>query len=484
MATTEHSSALTAAIDQCSASDIVRLLRRANQEEMCAGLLDGHAGLADQIDRVAAAWRSHEDTLLIMSGCGTSGRIAYFCASAWNSPHARYCIAGGDRALVLPVENAEDNAEQGVLDLKAAIGSHTGQVVLIGISCGLSAPYVAGQLDYALSHRGSQFAEVVLLGFNRVSAARNVPIEGFPHTFREVAQRVVAEGIVMNPNVGPEPITGSTRMKGGSATKILLDCIYEKWKSPSLVEVPSLLKRYAKACDDAYSNGHDESIGRMIEQAAKALSDGKSVIYVSSARLPGMLALIDASECPPTFGARHSDVMAFVDGGVPGVEKCDAKQFFRPQSGDCVFVIGDHDDTSRMSDNAIALGPFEDSGFGQLVLKLTLNAISTGAFILYGKIYGNRMVDVRLSNNKLYHRAIGIVADIAAVSPQVAEKCIWRALYGDETDRSQTPISEHVAAAAKMERVVPIAILLTRVATVDDALGRISMCPKIKDCFY
>ena len=138
------------------------------------------------------------------------------------------------------------------------------------------------------------------------------------------------------------------------------------------------------------------------------------------------------------------------------------------------------------------LGPFADSFEGQISLKLTLNAISTGAFVVYGKIYGNRMIDVRLSNNKLVHRAIAIVQDVAQVSLEEAREAIWRAIYRQdkkqihETVDEDTPISEHVAAASRVDRVVPVAVLLARnlCATVEEALSRIDKTPKLRDCFY
>jgi hypothetical protein len=52
-----------------------------------------------------------------------------------------------------------------------------------------------------------------------------------------------------------------------------------------------------------------------------------------------------------------------------------------------------------------------------------------GAFVLFGKVFGNRMVDVRVSNNKLYFRAISIVAEIAKVDQNVARENLWKAIY-------------------------------------------------------
>jgi N-acetylmuramic acid 6-phosphate (MurNAc-6-P) etherase len=112
------------------------------------------------------------------------------------------------------------------------------QIVLIGITCGMSAPYVAAQLDYAMSL--PQYKCCVLLGFNPLELARNVSIEKWYNeeqkTFRSVAEalNLKPEHVILNPVIGPEPITGSTRMKGGTATKILLELIFSRAISQAL----------------------------------------------------------------------------------------------------------------------------------------------------------------------------------------------------------------------------------------------------------
>ena len=108
---------------------------------------------------------------------------------------------------------------------------------LIGITCGLSAPYVAGQIDYMLNlnnevkHK-NEFGAAVM-GFNPVELARNQPIEKFNNEkpFRDVARQLLEVSLydsnfsVLNPIIGPEPVSGSSRMKGGSATAVLLDVL-------------------------------------------------------------------------------------------------------------------------------------------------------------------------------------------------------------------------------------------------------------------
>lgn len=101
-------------------------------------------------------------------------------------------------------------------------------VLFIGVSCGLSAPFVGGQLEYCLDHP-EKFTPV-LVGFNPVSMARQIRVPKWPdnRTFYDVATRMenTANALVLNPIVGPEPISGSSRMKGGTATKVMLDVAF------------------------------------------------------------------------------------------------------------------------------------------------------------------------------------------------------------------------------------------------------------------
>jgi hypothetical protein len=284
-------------------------------------------------------------------------------------------------------------------------------------------------------------------------------------------------------------------MKGGSATKMLLDCLWHRATADSGGGGGhAMMERFRQACDDAYAPPQQSFLARAIESAAAALRAQRSVLYVAEGALPGMLGLIDASECPPTFGATPDNVRAFVDVSLFGIRGIDAAKDFAPQSGDCVFVIANSAaKREAFSAKARAAGatvlelpPFADDCFGQMQLKLTLNAISTGAFVLFGKIYGNRMLDLRLSNNKLYHRAISIVCEIAKVDVETARACLWRSIYRTDTPEcsESTAVSAHVEAASVRDRVVPVAVLLASGAarSVQEAVDRIAKTPKLRDC--
>ncbi|MEE6473441.1 hypothetical protein FKM82_010027 [Ascaphus truei] len=193
----------------------------------------------------------------------------------------------GFRSIVTSLEASEDNPLLGTEELEK-ICEGKKKVVFIGISCGLSAPFIAGQLDFCM--RNLDIFLPVLVGFNPVSMARNDHIEGWHSTFQQVADRMqklhdTRRAFVLNPAVGPEGISGSSRMKGGSATKILLETIFlVAHKADSNVPVTEkclleILRTYERAHKVTYSQS--KKIGALVKQAAtrcKCPPEGSTVI--------------------------------------------------------------------------------------------------------------------------------------------------------------------------------------------------------------
>ena len=140
-------------------------------------------------------------------GAGTSGRLGVLDASeippTYSAPEKWFIgiIAGGDRALRKSIEGAEDQPESAVKDL-VPFGINDKDVV-IGISCSGAAAYVVSALEYARK-----------LGAKTVYLVTNPD----PYKMAEV-------DIVIVVDTGPEIITGSTRMKAGTATKMVLNMI-------------------------------------------------------------------------------------------------------------------------------------------------------------------------------------------------------------------------------------------------------------------
>lgn len=275
---TELSSQFTRALDRVEegCEGVVRMLRQADGQ-----LWEGfgpHAAIYDEstlesLAQLARCFRQVVDspreaggarTVAVLSGCGTSGRMAYFAACLFNSylPEAsalpprlrpfRYLISGGDASLVLSQELPEDDPTAGARDLDECVAdlAEGSTVVVVGVTCGISAPYVLGQLQHARRRSSAECRFVpVLVGFNPTRLARHAPVEGWPFTCREVALSLEEEArvrpgsaVVLNPVLGPEAVTASSRMKGGSAAKILLDTAFfaalaGEWSSGALVAV-------------------------------------------------------------------------------------------------------------------------------------------------------------------------------------------------------------------------------------------------------
>lgn len=140
-------------------------------------------------------------------GAGTSGRLGVLDASEIPPTYSEDkdvfigLIAGGDKALRESIEGAEDSHENAIKDLEAfQINTND---TLIGISCSGAAKYVISALDHARS-RG---AKTVYLVTNPK-----------PYSMTKV-------DVVIHADTGPEIITGSTRMKAGTATKMILNMI-------------------------------------------------------------------------------------------------------------------------------------------------------------------------------------------------------------------------------------------------------------------
>ena len=130
---------------------------------------------------------------------------------------------------------------------------------------------------------------------------------------------------------------------------------------------------------------------------------------------------------------------------------------------------------------SVSLSP---SFLGELVLKLVLNAVTTGAHIARGTIFTNRMVNVSITNQKLFHRAVGIVADVTGVPTPTAKRAVLRAIYGLDEDTNggggpagasvsldamaaEGTTGGHVVAAATQTQLVPVAILLALDGALD-----------------
>jgi len=202
---TEHRNPRTADIDLASPEEIVDLM---NAEDRAVPL-----AVATQRERIAEAVAAAEETFrrggrLFYAGAGTSGRLGVLdaseCPPTFGVPFdmVQGLIAGGDAAMFRAQEGAEDDELQGGRDLDAR--ALTADDFVVGIAASGTTPYVRGALRRA-----------------REIGARTALVACSPPP----AATLAVTDIAIVPVTGPEVVTGSTRLKAGTATKLVLNTI-------------------------------------------------------------------------------------------------------------------------------------------------------------------------------------------------------------------------------------------------------------------
>lgn len=201
---TESRNPHSESIDRLTAEQIVDLMNAEDQRAVEA-VREARVEIARTIELVAERFR--QGGRLIYIGAGTSGRLGVLdaaeCPPSFSvSPNMVVgVIAGGPRALTNAVEGAEDNAVQGAADLDAlGIGPND---LIVGIATSGRTPYVLGAIDRARE-----------LGSTTVGIACNRP--------SLLGAKVDVEIALL---VGPEVLAGSTRLKSGTVTKLVLNMI-------------------------------------------------------------------------------------------------------------------------------------------------------------------------------------------------------------------------------------------------------------------
>jgi N-acetylmuramic acid 6-phosphate etherase len=201
---TEQQNQASAALDTLSAVEIARVINR-EDKKVARAVERALPQIARAIDAIADAIRS--GGRLIYTGAGTSGRLAALdaaeCPPTFNTDPetVQYVIAGGNKALGRAAEYSEDSRSSGRRDMaKRKPGK---QDVVVGVAASGRTPYTVG----ALEHAGKKGAKTVAVVCNRGSELG----------------RVAEIEIVLE--VGPEALSGSTRMKAGSAQKMALNML-------------------------------------------------------------------------------------------------------------------------------------------------------------------------------------------------------------------------------------------------------------------
>lgn len=194
----------TQLLDEMSSFEIVSCFNQEDRKvpEAIAKVLPA---IAEAVDLASAALKA--GGRLIYLGAGTSGRLGVLdaseCPPTFGVPHGMVVgvIAGGPGALLKAVEGAEDDEALGVADLQAL--QLEARDVVVGLAASGRTPYVVGALRFA-----------------RQSGCPTVAISCNPDS--PIAHEAL---VAISPVVGPEALTGSTRMKSGTAQKLVLNMI-------------------------------------------------------------------------------------------------------------------------------------------------------------------------------------------------------------------------------------------------------------------
>lgn len=238
---TEERNPRTRGLDKKSSIEIVRAMNR-EDKRVAQAVVRVLPQVARAVDAIVKAFES--GGRLIYIGAGTSGRLAVVdaseCPPTFGTPPrmVQGIIAGGERALRHAVEGAEDSAANGARDLRR-IGLQSNDVV-VGIAASGTTPYVLGALRFAQQRKATTVG---------------VTSNGGSALARQAQIAISAE-------TGPEIVAGSTRLKAGSAQKLVLNMlstaamvrigrVYENWMVGVALTNKKLLRRGARILEEA-----------------------------------------------------------------------------------------------------------------------------------------------------------------------------------------------------------------------------------------
>lgn len=214
-------------------------------------------------------------------------------------------------------------------------------------------------------------------------------------------------------------------------------------------------------------------IEELTQKVSETIKNGGRLFYIG-AGTSGRLGIVDASECPPTFGVPHDLVIGLMAGGDAAIRKAvefaedDVLQGWKDltthkvskkdivigiaASGTTPYVLGalekcnennittgciTNNENSPLHQTAeypvvIVVGPEFVTGSSRMKAgtsqKLVLNMISTTAMIQLGRVKGNKMVDMQLSNNKLVERGVKMLVEELMIDPEEATSLLKK--YG------------------------------------------------------
>lgn len=239
-------------LDEMSIEEIVQLMNKEDQ-----GVPEAiHQAIPEITELIEAVIRTFKrEGRLIYIGAGTSGRLgildAVECVPTFGTPPEKVVglIAGGEEAIKDAVEGAEDSEELAIEDLKKLY--LTKDDLVVGIAASGRTPYVIGGLNYA-KEIGAQTGSISNNKNTKISAIADYPIE------------VVT---------GPEVLTGSTRLKAGTAQKLVLNMV-------STISMVKVGKAYENLMVDVLATNE-----KLVDRAKRIIVEATGVDYDEAGRV-------------------------------------------------------------------------------------------------------------------------------------------------------------------------------------------------------
>ena len=264
---TEQRNAASKNLDRMTAMQIVRLMNREDRG-VAAAVGRKLPAIARAVDAIVNA--IHGGGRLFYVGAGSSGRMGVLDAAECpptfgTSPRlVQALIAGGRRAITRAVEGAEDSERNGARDLRTR--RLTRRDVVVGIAASGTTPYVVGALKYARKRGATTVA---------VTSNLRMPVG-------RVAKIVIA------PEVGPEVLTGSTRLKAGTSQKMVLNML-------STAVMARLGHVYENLMIDMMLTNEklaERAVRILVEASGKRVSDAKQALRAGGHNLRVALVML------------------------------------------------------------------------------------------------------------------------------------------------------------------------------------------------
>lgn len=261
---TESRNEKSSNLDSMSPLEIVSLMNY--EDAQIAGYIrDSLKDIASVVEQVIKTFK--ENGRLVYIGAGTSGRLGVLdaseCPPTFSVDHNKVIalIAGGKSAMFQATENSEDSEVNVICDLKEINFSE--KDILVGITASGRTPYVVSGIKYAKS-LGAKTASIACNINSIVSKLSNYPIEV---------------------EVGAEVLTGSTRLKAGTATKMILNMI----STASMVGIGKVYQNYM--VDLKVSNKKLRKRAQRIVIEVTGVSDDEAILALEESNLDVKLAI-------------------------------------------------------------------------------------------------------------------------------------------------------------------------------------------------